>query len=133
MNGKPSRKQRVLNALRTGPKTTAELCGPDVGGERFGGRLLELRAAGYVITEQRLRQGSHLYTLSGTAHQAVDYRDELNCPRGHVWYAQCGRDRSGYALLPGGASVCPKCGRHANGVVGVVSPARADVVAKVAA
>lgn len=59
---KPSAR-RVLNALRTGPKTTAQLCQPDIGGVRFGARVAELRALRYVIAEQRVRQGSSLYEL----------------------------------------------------------------------
>lgn len=128
-----NRKTRILYALRRGPQTTSALCQPDVGGVRFGARLMELRADGYTITEERLGPSSHLYTLTGAAHQAIDYRDELHCPRGHTWHAQCGRDRYGYPLLPDGDSVCPRCGRHANGVEGAVSPAAAEVVARVAA
>ncbi|MCW3039450.1 MAG: hypothetical protein JWM31_1355 [Solirubrobacterales bacterium] len=45
--------------------TTAELCQPDVGGVRFGGRIDELRKAGYIIRESRIRQGSHRYVLAG--------------------------------------------------------------------
>lgn len=60
---KTSAKQRVLARLLIGPANTAELCQPDVGGIRFGARLLELRREGYEITERRLRAGSSLYTL----------------------------------------------------------------------
>lgn len=59
-----SAKARVLAALQDGPKTTAELCQPEVGGVRFGARLAELRHdEGHNITEERLRAGSSLYTL----------------------------------------------------------------------
>jgi hypothetical protein len=58
-------KSRVLEALRGGPKTTAQLCQPDCGGVRFGARLLELREEGHTIIERRERAGSSLYTLVG--------------------------------------------------------------------
>ena len=56
---------RLLDALRQGPQTTHSLMQADVGGLRFGARLLELRQAGYEVTEERLplpTRGS-LYTL----------------------------------------------------------------------
>jgi hypothetical protein len=44
--------------------TTAELCQPDVGGVRFGGRIHELvHEHGYEIEPTKLRNGSWLYTL----------------------------------------------------------------------
>ncbi|HEU4975715.1 MAG TPA: hypothetical protein VFT50_11540 [Baekduia sp.] len=58
--------RRVLDALiSAGPKgrTTAELCQPDVGGERFSARLHELRQAGWTIHGRCERQGSWRYTI----------------------------------------------------------------------
>jgi hypothetical protein len=57
---------RVLDCLRakgTQGATTHDLCQPEVGGIRFGARLMELRKAGYEITSQRESKGSHRYTL----------------------------------------------------------------------
>lgn len=65
MSARLTAKQRVWRRLQQGPATTAELCQPDVGGVRFGARLLELRAEGHTILERRLRAGSSLYTLRG--------------------------------------------------------------------
>lgn len=63
-----SAKARILAALKDGPKTTAELCQPSVGGVRFGARLMELRHdEGHTITEERLRAGSSRYTLVGSS------------------------------------------------------------------
>jgi hypothetical protein len=54
----------VLNRLRKGPATTHELCQPEVGGIRFGGRIEELRNdEGFIISREYLRPGSHLYRL----------------------------------------------------------------------
>ena len=61
----------VLRALEAGPCTTHQLIQPDVGGGRFSARILELRELGYEITERRIRQGSHLYTLEGRAMEAA--------------------------------------------------------------
>jgi hypothetical protein len=35
----------------------------EIGGTRFGGRILELREVGYVISQSRVRQGQHRYVL----------------------------------------------------------------------
>lgn len=60
---KPTAGDRILAALRTGPKVTHELASPAVGGVRFGARLQELREAGHTIREERVRQSQHRYTL----------------------------------------------------------------------
>lgn len=51
----------VRTRLREGPATTAEL--GNLAGFRFGGRIHELREAGYVIDSRRLRAASTVYTL----------------------------------------------------------------------
>jgi len=60
-------KQTMLAALRAGGSagvTTAELM--RVGcGSRYGARLLELRAEGFEISSERVRDGSWRYTLIG--------------------------------------------------------------------
>lgn len=43
--------------------TTRELCQPDVGGTRFGGRIFELREMGFRIESRRERNGSQRYWL----------------------------------------------------------------------
>lgn len=66
---KPSAR-RVLDLLRTvGSRgaVTAQLCQPDLGGARFGARILELRQAGFEIANVRERQGSDRYTLADPA------------------------------------------------------------------
>lgn len=63
-----SARQRVLRALQaagTTGCTTAHLCQPEVGGERFGARVMELRAEGHKIDSRRLREGSWLYAYVG--------------------------------------------------------------------
>lgn len=62
---KPSAR-RVLAVLReAGARgcTTHDLCQPHIGGARFGGRLLELRQAGFEIITSYERAGSHRYQL----------------------------------------------------------------------
>ena len=107
---KTTAKSRVLAALQAGPQTTGMLCQPDVGGVRFGARLMELRDEGHRILERRLRAGSSLYTLvaapapvrtgprtgpSGRGHENPWHRawmcprcayrvvDGPECPHGH--------------------------------------------------
>jgi hypothetical protein len=63
-----TRRDNVLRALENAGErgcTTAELTGPECGGSRFGGRIGELRQEGWIITERRVREGSHLYVLTG--------------------------------------------------------------------
>lgn len=55
------RTRAVLARLEQGPASTHDL--GEMFGYRYGARLCELRAAGYVIETVRLRQGSHRYTL----------------------------------------------------------------------
>ena len=43
--------------------TTAELCQPTVGGVRFGARIYDLREVGFVVREQRMRNGQSRYWL----------------------------------------------------------------------
>lgn len=65
---------RVLNALLdAGDRgaNTHELCQPNVGGIRFGGRIHELRDLGYVIEARPERPGSHRYTLRGTGRRTA--------------------------------------------------------------
>lgn len=69
-------KDRVLARLQQGPATTADLCAPGVGGERFGGRLKELRDEGHTIDGRCLRAGSWLYTL----HERVVAAPEAAVP-----------------------------------------------------
>jgi hypothetical protein len=60
---KPST-SRVLHALQgAGDRglTTGQL--DEIGGTRFGGRIMELRDMGYVISQSRVRQGMHRYVL----------------------------------------------------------------------
>lgn len=54
---------RVLAALRTGPKTNVQLCHPSVGGLRGVGRVHDLRTAGYDIRKAHQHGGIWLYTL----------------------------------------------------------------------
>ena len=42
---------------------TGDLCKPEVGGCRFGARVAELRAEGFDIHEERVRQGASRYVL----------------------------------------------------------------------
>jgi len=42
---------------------TGDLCRPEVGGCRFGARVAELRAEGFDIHEERVRQGASRYVL----------------------------------------------------------------------
>lgn len=55
----------VLNRLRKGRATTHDLCQPEVGGIRFGGRIGELRDLGFIIHKLRLGGGvsGSVYTL----------------------------------------------------------------------
>ena len=53
---------RILDALRTGPKTNLELihlC------QRISGRIFDLRRRGYQITTVPLEPGIYRYTLMG--------------------------------------------------------------------
>ena len=52
---------RVLNALREGPCSNRYLA--EVGGLRFGGRIHDLRRAGYGITSRNLKHGHWVYEL----------------------------------------------------------------------
>lgn len=73
-----SARQRVLTALQAAGATgctTAVLCQPEVGGERFGARVMELRAEGHKIDSRRLREGSWLYAYVGRNGAAADTRD----------------------------------------------------------
>jgi hypothetical protein len=54
---------RIIAALRTGPKVTGELADPAVGGVRFSARVMELRARGFVIEDVLVRQGQWRYRL----------------------------------------------------------------------
>lgn len=67
---KPSAR-RVLNRLRQGPATTAQLLQPEVGGCRFGARILELRELGFHIDAVRLGQSSSRYTLTHDPERAL--------------------------------------------------------------
>lgn len=73
----PPTSKRVLKALvAVGGigATTRELCQPDVGGVRFGGRIHELRGLGYRIDTRRERNGSNRYWLrdSPALHRLFD-------------------------------------------------------------
>lgn len=68
---KPSA-ERVLRRLRQGPASTHDLMQSSVGGCRFGARIAELRAAGFVVSESRLplpTRGSR-YVLVGEPVEA---------------------------------------------------------------
>lgn len=69
---KPTTKRvlRALIAAGSAGATTRDLCQPDVGGVRFGGRLHELRGMGLNIETRRERQGSNRYWLRKT--EALD-------------------------------------------------------------
>lgn len=54
---------QVLQAVGATGATTRELCQPNVGGVRFGARIMELREAGFEITCVRERNGSSRYRL----------------------------------------------------------------------
>ena len=62
---KPSARRVLLELRAAGGRgaTTADLCVPEVGGARFGARILELRQLGCVIENVRERQGSDRYWL----------------------------------------------------------------------
>lgn len=75
MSLKPSA-YRVLLALRDGPRTTAQLCLPSCGGTRFSARIHELRAAGAVIEEKRVRPGSSTYRLLSEPRTYGEQRGE---------------------------------------------------------
>ena len=126
-----NRKTRILRELQRGPRTTAELCQPDVGGVRFGARLMELRADGYTITEERLGQSCHLYTLAGVP--APTRRASLRCGYGHEWDGTCRRCAQGYPLVWSAEPSCPICGRDAMSVEAYVGPARPEVIERAAA
>jgi hypothetical protein len=51
---------RILDRLEQGPATNIEL---NAIAFRFGARIFELRAAGYVIQREQLGRGKFLYTL----------------------------------------------------------------------
>ena len=53
----------VLNRLRKGPATTHDLGQSDVGGFRFGARILELRRLGFDIDEHKASRSSSDYEL----------------------------------------------------------------------
>jgi hypothetical protein len=125
---KDRRRDRILRALEAGPCTTAQLASPDVGGVRFGARLMELRADGYVITEERVREGSHLYRLGGRP-PAVDQGVDLMCSRQHHWKGRVRYCAAGYPLTSTAGPDCPTCGYPAICVEAPIQPARAEVVA----
>ena len=54
---------RVLRRLQHGPATNMELM--DIGGLRFSGRVSDLRAKGYIVTQEHIHGGLHVYTLKG--------------------------------------------------------------------
>lgn len=57
---------RILALLRQGPATNVELSAI---GQRFGGRIHELRRAGYAILREQEGQGLYRYTL----HEATPF------------------------------------------------------------
>lgn len=57
--------RRVLARLRQGPALNWELAKPAIGGLRFGGRLKELRDAGWIIQTAQVGGGVYRYTLVG--------------------------------------------------------------------
>jgi hypothetical protein len=66
--------QRVLAALQEAGKygrATNQLCQPDVGGVRFGARILDLRRAGYLIREERIRTGQSRYVLDPQEEEPI--------------------------------------------------------------
>lgn len=48
---------RVLDRLRQGVATNVELCTKEIGGLRAGGRIFDLRKAGYSIETRHVQGG----------------------------------------------------------------------------
>lgn len=63
---KPSARRvlRLLDAAGDAGQTTHDLCQPQAGGIRFSARVAELRDAGLMIAQHRVRNGSHRYWLA---------------------------------------------------------------------
>lgn len=73
MARRTSNRERVLEALRAaGPAGCLNvfLMRPDVGGSRAGGRVQDLRDAGFVIDCDRIQDGTYRYTLRSEPGQA---------------------------------------------------------------
>jgi hypothetical protein len=124
---------RVLKALEAAVgnrMTTHELMQPEVGGERFGARIQELRDAGYTISTKR-GQGGASYKLIGrpgwpTLQPAPEQpRDDAAEPLGpRVWSSKtfcivC------FAAPPAGAlpDRCVSCGEGLYGTLHFHAPA----------
>lgn len=101
--------RNVLDRLRVAPATTHDLCQPEVGGIRFGGRIKELRDLGYVIDRKRVREGSHLYTLIAEPEEGgmPNHTDKRSVARP---VSQRGRDRQ--VMGAGSASAMNISGTH---------------------
>ena len=57
-----NKRELILNLLRECPRTNWELC-QLAKTARYGGRIFELRRAGYEITEERIERAVFRYTL----------------------------------------------------------------------
>ena len=57
-----NKREIILNLLRERPRTNWELC-QLAKTARYGGRIFELRKAGYEISEERIERGIFRYTL----------------------------------------------------------------------
>ncbi|MCU1500615.1 MAG: hypothetical protein JWM47_4568 [Acidimicrobiales bacterium] len=125
MTRRTSAKQRVLDALLAaggGGQTTAQLCQPAVGGERFGARIHELRQAGHEIRERRLAPGSSLYTIVGVAAGPAALRSPV---AGDGLRAAGGTGRETDDRVRR-VDMCPRCAYAT--VTGPVCPAGHDTV-----
>ncbi|MEE9149965.1 MAG: helix-turn-helix domain-containing protein [Candidatus Tectomicrobia bacterium] len=56
-NTRPTQRQRVLAALRDGPRCGTEFLEMHI--PRYGGRILELRKSGHTITNELCRKHQH--------------------------------------------------------------------------
>lgn len=115
---KTTAKQRVHAALKTGPKTTAELM--EAGGRNFPARLEELRREGIDHTTKRLTQSSYLFTLVGDG-VASNARTPLKLVESKR-FAWPGPFKACLACsytwdVPGSADACPRCEAGAHWLV----------------
>lgn len=53
-------KERILEALKIGPKTAVELSNPEIGGLRYTARIHELREEGWIIRSEPISGKTYL-------------------------------------------------------------------------